>query len=106
MLGVGGAGECSGDLQPASMSKGNILFVSVDLPGSLEDQRDLVHLFHLGHPESNSKEGLSRDVRHHCCLPRQLLHRKKETVIWEDKLRLGQQRTRMGEILTCGPGGP
>ena len=35
----------------------------VDLPGSLEDQQDPVHLCHLGHPESN--RGDSTDVNAH-----------------------------------------
>lgn len=32
--------------------------ILVDLPGSLEDQQDPVHLCHLGHPESNRGESI------------------------------------------------
>lgn len=76
--------------------KGSVLYVLADLPGSLEDQRDPVHLFHLGHPESDSKERMNRELCHPCRLLLQLLD-------WKN---VGQQRTRMEEIPTCGPGGP
>lgn len=49
-----GGGECYGDLQLASLTKGR--HVLVDLPGSLEDQLDPVHLFRLGHPASERKD--------------------------------------------------
>lgn len=35
------------------------LCVFTDLPGSLEDQRDLVHLFHLEHPEGDKRDNIN-----------------------------------------------
>lgn len=56
----GGGGEWYSDLQLDSLTKVIIrtprLCVLADLPGSLEDQQDLVHPFHLGHPESDRKD--------------------------------------------------
>ena len=61
-------GECYSDLQLESLTKSRSLYVSADLPGNLEDQRDPVHLFHLRHPESDRKDYIHRDICHHCYL--------------------------------------
>ena len=53
-------GEWCNDLPVDSLTKIIIwtpsLNVLAELPGILEDQQDPVHLFHLGHPESDRKD--------------------------------------------------
>lgn len=50
------------------LTKSNVRHIVGDLPGSLGDQQDPVHLFHLAHPESDGKGNINIKVGHWCYL--------------------------------------
>lgn len=91
-----GGGEWYGDLQMDSLTKSTILYVLHDLPGSLEDQRDPVHLFHLGHPGSDRKDSINNGRWHHYYLVTSLLDWKKEMAILQDYIYFRPEKNTSG----------
>lgn len=91
-----GGGEWYGDLQMDSLTQSTILYVLHDLPGSLEDQRDPVHLFHLGHPESDRKDSINNGGWHHYYLVTSLLDWKKEMAILQHYIYFRAEKNTSG----------